>query len=118
MTRLLRALARHPWWVLGVALALSAALLPGVIDLRTGELRLRYDPSTNQLLPHTEGAKESYRRVRRIFGNDETVIVALHADDAFSPEALESLVRVSQGLAAIPGVHHVSSLSTVPVARG
>jgi len=118
MTRLLRALTRHPWWVLGVALALSAALLPGVIDLRTGELRLRYDPSTNQLLPHTEGAKEAYRRARRIFGNDETVIVALHADDAFSPEALESLARLSHRLAAIPGVHHVSSLATVPVARG
>jgi predicted RND superfamily exporter protein len=46
------------------------------------------------------------------------VIVALRADDAFSPEALESLARLSNRLAALPGVHHVSSLATVPVPRG
>jgi predicted RND superfamily exporter protein len=118
MTRLLRALARRPWWVLGVALALTAATLPGVIDLQTGELRLEYDPSTNQLLPRDEAPNAFYRRARRIFGNDETVIVALRADDAFSPAALASLVRLSQRLAALPGVHHVSSLATVPVPRG
>ena len=118
MTRLLRALSRHPWWVLAVALALTAATLPGVVDFETGELRLRYDPSTNQLLPHGAATSAFYRQARRLFGNDETVVVALQADDAFSPEALESLARLSHRLAALPGVHHVSSLATVPVPRG
>ncbi len=118
MTRLLLALARHPWWVLCAALALSAAVLPGVVDLDTGGLRTRFDPSTNLLLPRDDAASAVYRRARRIFGNDETVTVALRADDAFAPEALESLARLSDRLQALPGVHHVSSLATVPVPRG
>ncbi len=118
MNRLLLALARRPFWVLGVVLALAVATVPSVVDLDTGELRLRYDPSTNLLLPHDDPSSVFYRRARRIFGNDETVIVALRADDAFSPEALESLARLSERLAALSGVHHVSSLATVPVPRG
>jgi predicted RND superfamily exporter protein len=118
MNRLLSAIVRHPWWVLCVALAISAATLPGVVDVDTGDLRLRYDPSTNLLLPHDDASSVFYRRARRLFGNDETVIVALRSDDAFSPEALESLARLSNRLAALPGVHHVSSLATVPVPRG
>ncbi|MEX2207663.1 MAG: MMPL family transporter [Myxococcota bacterium] len=118
MNRLLLALARHPFRVLGVVIALSAATLPGVVDLDSGELRLRYDPSTNLLLPYDDAPSAFYRRARRIFGNDETVIVALRADDAFTPEALGSLVRLSDRLEALPGVHHVSSLATVPVPRG
>ena len=118
MNRLLLALARHPFWVLGVVLALSAATVPGVVDLDTGELRLEFDPSTNLLLPHDHASSAFYRRARRIFGNDETMIVALRAHDAFSPEALESLARLSERLGALPGVHHVSSLATVPVPRG
>ncbi len=118
MSRLLRALVYHPWWVLCVALALSAAALPGIVDFDTGDLRLRYDPSTNLLLPHDDASSVFYRRTRRLFGNDETVIVALRADDAFSFEALEAHARLSSRLAALPGVHHVSSLATVPVPRG
>jgi len=118
VTRLALALARHPFRVLGAALLLALAALPGVIDLASGELRARFDPSTNLLLPPDDEASGFYRRARRIFGNDETVIVALRAEDAFAPEALESLARLSDRLEALPGVHHVSSLASVPVPRG
>src|SRR5262245_15362102 len=118
MGRGLRFMAAHPWLVLGLALLLSAAALPGVFDFATGTLRVRYDPSANRLLPRQDEAGDFYRFTRLVFGNDETLIVGLHADDAFRAEPLAVLARLSRRIAALPGVHHVSSLATVAVPRG
>ena len=110
-------MAAHPWLVLGVALLLSAATLPSVYDFASGTLRVRYDPSANRLLPRDDEAGDFYRFTRRLFGNDETLIVGLHADDVFRAEPLGSLMRIGARIAALPGVHHVSSLATVTVPR-
>jgi len=117
MGRGLRFMAAHPWLVLGIALLLSAATLPSVYDFGRGTLRVRYDPSANRLFPRDDEAGDFYRFTRRIFGNDETLIVGLHADDVFRAEPLASLARIGQRIAALPGVHHVSSLATVAVPR-
>ena len=117
MGRGLRFMAVHPWLVLGIALLLSAATLPSVYDFGAGRFRVRYDPSANRLFPRDDEAGDFYRFTRRIFGNDETLIVGLHADDVFRAEPLASLQRLSQRIAALPGVHHVSSLATVAVPR-
>jgi len=117
MGRGLRFMAAHPWLVLGVALLLSAATLPSVYDFAGGILRVRYDPSANRLLPRDDQAGDFYRFTRRLFGNDETLVVALSADDVFRAEPLGSLVRIGRRIAALPGVHHVSSLATVAVPR-
>jgi predicted RND superfamily exporter protein len=103
---------------LGAAVLLSAALVPAVFDLRTGAIALRYDPSTNQLLPHDEAASAFYRQTRKLFGNDETLIVALRSDDVFRAQTLDSLRRMAERIAALPGVHHVSSLATTALPRG
>jgi predicted RND superfamily exporter protein len=108
MGRGLRFMAAHPWLVLGIALLLSVATLPGVYDFARGGLRVRYDPSANRLLPRDDAAGDFYRFTRHLFGNDETLIVGLHADDAFRAEPLVSLVRIGARVAALPGVHHVS----------
>lgn len=110
-------MAAHPWLVLGIALLLSAATLPGVYDFAHGTLRVRYDPSANRLLPREDADGDFYRFTRRLFGNDETLIVVLHADDVFRAEPLGSLVRIGRRVAALPGVHHVTSLATAEVPR-
>ncbi|HTO68332.1 MAG TPA: MMPL family transporter [Myxococcota bacterium] len=115
MNRLLRLLAGHPWVVLGLALVLSALTLPSVYDFRRGESRLRFDGSYDHLTRDESGPLQ--RETRRIFGSDETVIVGLLADDVFRPEPLASVLRISQRIRALPEVHHVSSLATVPVPR-
>jgi len=117
MNRLLRLLAARPWAVLALALLLSALTLPSVWDFRRGESRLRFDASSDRLISRADEAGQLYRETRRLFGNDETVIVGLLADDVFRPEPLGSLWRITQRLRQLPEVHHVSSLATVPVPR-
>ncbi|HXX47604.1 MAG TPA: MMPL family transporter, partial [Myxococcota bacterium] len=117
MNRVLRLLAAHPWAVLALALALSALTLPSVWDFRRGESRLRFDASSDRLISRADEAGQLYRETRRIFGNDETIIVGLLADDVFRPEPLASLWRISERIRELPEVHHVSSLATVPVPR-
>ena len=108
---------RIPGWCWAIALLLSAATLPSVVDFGAGRFRVRYDPSTNLLFPHDDEAGDFYRCTRRIFGNDETVIVASARGRRVPRRAARVAARLSQRLAALPGVHHVSSLATVPVPR-
>ncbi|HXZ85847.1 MAG TPA: MMPL family transporter, partial [Myxococcota bacterium] len=117
MNRALRLLAAHPWAVLVLALALSALTLPSVWDFRRGQSRLRFDASSDRLISRADEAGQLYRETRRLFGNDETIIVGLLADDVFQPEPLGSLWRISQRIRELPEVHHVSSLATVAVPR-
>jgi len=117
MSRVLRFMAAHPWGVLALALALSALTLPSVYDFRAGQARVSFDPSSDRLLASSDEAGVFYELTRRLFGSDETLTVGLLADDAFAVEPLASLLRVSRTLQALPGVHHVSSLATVPVPR-
>ena len=117
MVRGLRFMAAHPWGVLALALLLSALTLPSVYDFRTGQARVTFDPSSDQLLARGDEAGASYDLARRLFGSDEPLIVGLLSADAFSSESLTSLLRISQRVRALPGVHHVSSLATIPIPR-
>ncbi len=82
-----------------------------VIDLRSGTLRLVFDPSTNALLPAHDEARDFYDYVRRLFGSDETILVALVDDDVFTAENLRRIQRLTERIGEIDGVHHVVSLS-------
>jgi predicted RND superfamily exporter protein len=110
-------MAAHPWGVLLLALALSALTLPSVYDFSSGRARVRFEPAADQLVAREDEAGVFYQLARRLFGSDETMTVGLLSDDAFGPEPLSSLLRVSRRLRELPGVHHVSSLATVPVPR-
>ena len=105
----------HPWAVLALALALSALTLPSVYDFRADQWRTMFDPSSDRLLARHDESGEFYKLTRRLFGSDETLTVGLLADDVFRSEPLTSLLRISQRVRALPGVHHVSSLATVPI---
>jgi uncharacterized protein len=117
MGRAARLLVTHPWSVLLAALLLSALTLPSVYDFGAGTWRVRFDPSADRLLRSNDEPGEAYRFTRHLFGNDETLIVGLLADDVFRPEPLASVARISQRIRALPGVHHVSSLATIPIPR-
>ncbi|HTO07982.1 MAG TPA: MMPL family transporter [Myxococcota bacterium] len=118
MARALRFMAAHPWAVLALALLFSAAAAPGVYDFRAGQWRVDFDPSADRLMARHDDAGEFYRLTRKLFGSDETLIVGLLADDVFRAEPLTSLLRISQRVSELPGVHHVSSLATVAVPHG
>jgi len=115
---LLHAIVRHPGVTLAATLALALAAGAGIVDPRSGELRLWVDPSVNRLLPQDSEDVRFYEHVRRLFGNDEIVLVALEAPDVLEPDVLRRIERVSRRLAALPGVDRVLSLATALDVRG
>lgn len=118
MTRLLSFVTRFPGWVLAATLAVTVLAAVQIVDVRTGELRIAFDPSTNALLPEADEERLFYDYVRKLFGSDETILVALVGDDIFTAEKLRAIQRMSERIAAIDGVHHTVSLSNALNIRG
>ncbi len=116
--RLVRWIPRHPVSILGVVAALSLGAFAASVDLEQGTLRLRIDPSADRLLPEDSAARAFYERVRSIFGTDETLLIALRSDDAFSRASLERVERLTERLEALDGVHHVLSVTNAIDVRG
>jgi predicted RND superfamily exporter protein len=107
----------HPLLALLAVTGLTLFTLQGLVDLRTGEVRLQMDPSTAGLLPPEGPERELFEHSRRLFGTDESVVVALGADDVFRPEVLDRVVHMTRRLAEIDGVQSVLSLSTAQTLR-
>jgi hydrophobe/amphiphile efflux-3 (HAE3) family protein len=97
--------------VLAIVAAITLLAVARIVDLRTGELHITFDPSTNALLPRDDEGRRFYDRTRLVFGSDETILVALVDDDVFTATNLRRLQRMSERFSAIEGVHHVVSLT-------
>ena len=102
---------RHAKAILGVVALLTGVALHGIVDLRSGALRLRVDPSIDQLLPQGDEERAFYERARQTFGSDEFVLLALAADDVVTPERLASVQRITERVAALDGVDRVLSIA-------
>lgn len=111
MDRVFRFVVGRPRLVLALALVATAFAASRVVDLRSGRIALEFDPSINRLLPENDPAIEFYDHVRLVFGSDETILVVYHADDLFTPEHLGAVVRLTERLGDVDGVHHVTSLA-------
>ncbi len=111
MFRRFAAVARHPIPVLvGVAVVVAAALL-AIVDPGTGQSRLKVDASTERLVAEEDADRRFYDETRRLFGSDDTVIVALAPGDVYRPEVLERIRTISAGIRALEGVREVRSLT-------
>jgi hydrophobe/amphiphile efflux-3 (HAE3) family protein len=113
-----RFITGRPWLTLLVLGAVTLLALAQVVDPRSGEILLEIDPSENRLLPEKSEAKAFYDFARRAFGSDETMVIALHADDIFTERNLECVTRLTDRLEEIDGVHHVVSLTKAIDIRG
>jgi predicted RND superfamily exporter protein len=118
MLSVFEAIARRSLWILALSALLVVVAAHQLVDLRTGERRLEIDPSTNRLLSEDDPAKQFYDRVRRIFGSDESMVVALVDDDVFTPENLETVIRLTRRLEQLEGVRQVVSLANALNIRG
>ena len=105
--------SRHTGLTLLVILILAALAMSAIIDPRSGEIRLIIDPSANRLLSRDQPAKQFYDHTRRVFGNDETLIITLTSDDIFTAETLDVIEQLTTQIESIPAVHHVVSLANV-----
>jgi predicted RND superfamily exporter protein len=120
---MLRAYAR---WVTGhAALVLAACALvtllalAQIVDLRTGQPRLVLDTSIEQMLPSGDESRAFYDRTRRLFGNDETLLLVVHRPGGiFTTDVLGGVARLSKRVESVPGVASVLSLATAPNIEG
>jgi predicted RND superfamily exporter protein len=105
--------------LLGVV-ALSVVAAAQIVDFRTGAIRLGFDPSSSALFPREDPSRDFYEHVRKLFGSDETLVVALVDERAgvFTRENLKTVQRLTDRLSAVRGVHHVTSLANALNIRG
>lgn len=110
MRRWARIVSERPALVLGLVALLTLAALHGVVDLRSGALRLAVDPGVDRMLPEGDEERAFYDRARQLFGSDELLLVVL-VGDVFAPDALGAIQRLTAAVEAEPGVGRVLSLA-------
>ena len=82
--RFLKGITDHPAWVLLAVFGVTALLFSKLVDLETGEVQIRLDPSINRLLPDDDEDRAFYEQSRLVFGSDETILVTLVDTDVFT----------------------------------
>jgi len=112
-----RLIARRAPLVLALIAAISAVALFQLVDFSGRSLRVSVDPSLDPLVAHDDPAREYYETVRKRFGNDESVLVLLQVEDAYSSDTLRRLARLSEALYAIAGVAEVTTLANTALPR-
>jgi len=102
-------------WALPQRFPRTVLLLIAAITLGLGAAasRFRVDSAIDQLLPVHDAAGNYYAGVRQVFGSEEIDVIGVFADDVFAPATLARIDRLSQALAALPGVQEVTSLTTL-----
>ena len=99
-----------PWvlkqacWVILLLGAVSALLLPNLDDLK-----INTSPST--LILSDSPANIFHQKTRRLFGNDEVLLIGLTVDDLLQADTLGSIRQVTRDIEQIPGVKRVLSLT-------
>ena len=111
MERFYRLVASRPRAVLAV-LAVVTAILGACA------LRLEIDGSISALFAEGDPEAAYQAQIRELFGSEEVGVVAIVADDVYSPAVLEKVRDLSNRLAKVDGVAEVVSLTTAvdPVA--
>lgn len=107
-----------PRTVLAAALLVGLAAAASLLDPATGTPRFDVAPAMAALLPADGEARETLERARRLFGDDDVVLVAWFAKDLFSPARLAALKRFTRALEALPGVSRVDGLANATDVRG
>ncbi len=118
MERLRAVIPDHAWLILAATVGFTLVAATQLVDFRTGDPKLRIDASADRLLPEADASREFYDRVRKTFGSDETLLIALVGDDVFTTESLQRVDRLTRRLEKVDGVHHVLSLMNAVNVRG
>jgi hypothetical protein len=105
MRRFAHALVARPWIVLGIVALLTAGFAYFA-------RHARIDSSVGTLIDPDSPAAQYYEEARRVFGQDETDIAMIAADDVFTTRTLGKIASLTKAIAAVPGVARVRSLAT------
>ena len=72
-----RLVTTRPRLLLAVMGFITLIALHGIVDFRTGQVKLHIDPGIDRLLPEGDDERRFYDRSRKIFGSDEFVLLVL-----------------------------------------
>jgi len=118
LDQLFRFVTGRAWLMLAILTGVTGLAVDQLVDFETGRFLLEIDPSENRLLPEGDESKQFYDFVRKAFGNDETMLVAVRTDDLFTAESLSTVERLTTRLGLVDGVHHVTSIVNAIDIRG
>src|SRR5512134_2157282 len=93
-----RLVTDHAWLVLLAAALVSLVALHGLVDLRSGRVRIEVDPSIARLLPEGADERNFYDRAKEMFGSDQFLILVLESEDAFGAASLRQLQSITRRL--------------------
>lgn len=123
LVRLYHLPALRPWTVLLVSIAIGLLALLALLDptgppgSSTGpSLRLSVDSAIENLLPAGDAGRKQQDLMRRRFGDDEVVFVALSGAEIVSPALLKEIEDLALALRMLPGVRAVVSLADASIA--
>ncbi len=120
-----RFITRHALWVLLAVAGLTALAALQLVDvnaIREGRWkdasRLTVDASIDSMLPTDDDDRRYYDRIRRMFGNDDSVILVGHREGGiYDTGFLGALQGLSERAKRVSGVRTVLSLANVPNVR-
>ncbi|MBM4227261.1 MAG: hypothetical protein FJ164_05900 [Gammaproteobacteria bacterium] len=78
-----RQVTQRPWTFVLLLMVLSVVALQGMVDLRSGQIRLSIDPALERLLPEGDAKRRFYNEARRKFGSDEFILLVLDGEEVF-----------------------------------
>lgn len=107
--------ARRPRTVLATVAVLSLIALLLCVNPLTRSVRFSIDPSAEALLPDHDPGRAVLEQVRRTFGIDDPLIVAVRFEPSvYSADNLARIARIAKGFKQLPGVTEVHSLASAP----
>lgn len=109
--------SRHAGWVVAGVVAITALAAASLVEWPERRFSIDIDPAIGTLLPAGDEAQAYLARVERIFGQSESVVVAIYPGDVFAPETLTALASLDRALVALPYVESVTSLASAPLMR-
>jgi uncharacterized protein len=90
---------------LGIVTVLAAAFAVGI----------HIDSSAEGIVDRADPADVLTREMRKVFGHEEIDVVVVESDDLFSTTTLETIRRLTDRIAALPGVEEAEGLTSVRV---
>jgi hydrophobe/amphiphile efflux-3 (HAE3) family protein len=119
VSRIFRFVAQWPWLSLLFVLGVTVAAGWPLVDVQNLRLHpLAVDMSQENLLPEGDEARIFYDYVRKAFGSDESMVVAVSTDDVFTLETLSRIQRIVERIERLDGVHHVVAITNAANVRG
>jgi uncharacterized protein len=108
---------RHARAALVAVVVLSLAAVAALIDVRTGEVRIRLDSSEEPMMRSGDPARDVYKQAIANFGDDDVYVIAMETGDVFAADHLHALRRLSDGIRHIEGVRATESLTNTTTYR-